>query len=109
MTMSALNEAIQRWQRAPFPRGSADDALDEIHADLALYDTWVAAPLLLYVDRGVWLPAVPDVLGALDDLTRRVEVLRAAGEEPEIASQYLDYAALLRAAYLAFLEEGLGR
>jgi hypothetical protein len=106
MKMSTLQESVRTWREAPFPRGSAVDALDEAHADLALYDTWVAESVLAYIDRGIWEPAVPDVLGALDDLVRRIEELRAAGtDDPEAVSRYIAYAALLRAVYLAFLQE----
>ncbi|MGL4297728.1 MAG: hypothetical protein ACRCW4_01490 [Candidatus Neomicrothrix subdominans] len=104
--MSNFEEAVRQWQEALFPRGSAVDALDEVHADLALYDTWVAESVLPYVDRGIWEPAVPDVVGALDELTRQVEELRAKGtEDPDAASGYLAYAELLRAVYVAFVQE----
>ena len=76
---------------------------------MALYDSWVAAAVLPYFNQGIWVPAVPDVIGALDELTRKVEELRVAGADPDAAADYLAYAALLRAAYLAFLQEGQRR
>lgn len=104
--MSALDEAIRVWRGTPFPRGSAVEALDEAHADLALYDTWVAETVIPFVERGIWNPAVADVVGALDNLTGQVDELRSAGtDDPEAANGYMAYAELLRAVYLAFLDE----
>lgn len=107
MTMSNFEEVVREWREEPFPRGSAVDALDEVHADLALYDTWVAESVLSYVDRGIWEPAVPDVLSALDELISQVEQLRRTGsEDEEAASRYLAYGDLLRSVYVAFMREG---
>jgi hypothetical protein len=107
MTMSILEEAVREWREAPFPRGSAVDSLDEVHADLALYDTWVAECVLPYLQHGVWEPAVPDVLGAIDALTNQVEELSTSGtEDLEAAESYLAYASLLRSVYVAFLHAG---
>lgn len=107
-TMNAFEDAVQAWRDAPFPRGSAVDALDEVPADLALYDTWVAESVLPFIDRGIWEPAVPDVLGGLEDLTGQAEELRSAlTEDLEVLSAYLAYAKLLRSVYgAAFLREG---
>lgn len=104
--MSTLHQAVRAWRETPFPRGSTVEALDEAHADLALYDTWVAETVIPFVERGIWNSAVTDVLGALDDLTRQVGDLRSAGtEDSEAADSYMAYAGLLRAVYLAFLDE----
>ncbi|WP_370246877.1 hypothetical protein [Nocardioides sp.] len=106
MTMANFEEAVREWREASFPHGSALDVLDEVHADLVLYDTWVAESVLPYVDRGIWEPAVPDVLGALDELIRQVEKLRAEGtDDLDAACAYLAYAELLRAVYVAFVRE----
>ncbi|GAB2718046.1 hypothetical protein GCM10027038_15500 [Arthrobacter bambusae] len=99
--------AFQSWRDAPFPRGSSIDLLDEIHANLALYDTWVAESVLPFMDRGIWQPAVPDMLGALENLVRQVEELRYAGtEDLEAVSAYRAYADLLRTVYRVFLRQG---
>ena len=106
MTMKTFETNIRVWRETPFPRGSAVDALDEMHADLALYDTWVAESVLPYVERGRWEPAVPDVLAALDALTRDLDALRGARtDDPEAVSAYLAYAALLRTLYESFLTD----
>lgn len=107
MTMGDFEKAVRAWHEAPFPRGSVVDSLDEAHADLVLYDTWVAESVLPYIERGHWEPAVPDVVAALDALTQDIEARRDTGtEDPEAVSAYLHYAALLRAVYLDFLREG---
>lgn len=108
--MNALGDAVQTWRETPFPRGSAVDALDEVHADLALYDTWIAESVLPFIDRGIWEPAVPDVLGGLEELTGQVERLCSAGiEDLKLLSAYLAYAKLLRSVYRTFLREGVRR
>ncbi|WP_156786302.1 hypothetical protein [Microterricola viridarii] len=99
--------AFQSWRDAPFPRGSSRDPADEVHANLALYDTWVAESVVPFMDRGIWQPAVPDVLGALENLGGQVQELRRAGtEDLEALSAYLAYADLLRTVYRAFLRRG---
>lgn len=104
---TSFEGAFQSWRDARFPRGSSIDALDEVHANLALYDSWVAESVLPFMDRGIWQPAVPDVLGALENLVRQVEELRSSGtEDLEAVSAYWAYADLLRTVYRAFLREG---
>jgi hypothetical protein len=93
--MSILDESVWAWRNTPFPPGSSNDALDEVHADLALYDTWVAESVLPFMDSGVCAPAVPDVLGALDEVTRRIRELDSATADPDAV---LAYAAFLREA-----------
>jgi hypothetical protein len=104
--MTGFEELVREWRDAPFPPGSTVDALGEIHDDLALYDIWVAESVLLYVKRGVWEPAAPDVLGALDELTRRAMSFSPASTDDSVAiSGYLGYAEILRTVYSAFLRE----
>jgi hypothetical protein len=101
-----FQETFHAWRNAPMPCGSAADELDELHADLVLYDTWVAGSVLPFQDRGIWQPAVPDVLAALEDLIREVEGLQSAGtRDLESASAYLAFANLLHSLYQAFLRE----
>lgn len=104
--MSAFEEHAHAWRSAAFPRGSAVDALDEIHADLALYDACVAESVVPFLDRGVWEPAAIDVLGALDELSLRIASLQAVGtDDSEAASSYATYADMLREMYRVFLQE----
>ncbi len=105
--MITLEDAVARWRRTSFPPGSAHDALNELHANLALYDTWVAESVLPFVNQGVWEPVIPDVLAALDGLSGEVSGLRFTKEsDKETAQRYLDYATALRTVYAAFLNAG---
>lgn len=54
--MDHFSRAVEAWRREPFPPGSATDALDELHADLALADSWLAEAVIPFVDRGVFEP-----------------------------------------------------
>ncbi|GAA1753285.1 hypothetical protein [Agromyces humatus] len=107
MTTEALDaQLVAVWRDAPFPPGSNNDQLDELHADLALIDTWVAESLLPYLHSRTWEPAVPDVFGALDQLERSLGQLELGPEDRQQSGRYLEYALLLRGAYDAFLRMG---
>jgi hypothetical protein len=102
---NTFNDTVRAWREAPFPPGSSIDVLDEIHADLALYDSWVADSLLPYLDHGVWSPAKVDVLGSLDALTQQIEELNSDQiSDTQAVAHYLNYTELLRAVYAAFLQ-----
>ena len=101
--MSEFNDAYVAWRNQPFPAGSTDDALDELHADLALADTWVADSVVPYVERGVFQPARVDVIEEVSRLRDRVVALRSAGGD--LSASYRDYANLLLRVYEGFLAE----
>jgi len=61
--MSDFEAAVATWRSQPFPSGSINDALDELHADLVLADTWVAEAVIPFVDHGALQPAHVDVIG----------------------------------------------
>jgi hypothetical protein len=82
--------------------GSAEDDLGELHADIALADTWVAESVVTYLKRGTFLPAKIDVLHELKALHIRAIALGNAGG----AAEYLQYIDLLSNLYEAFLREG---
>lgn len=106
MTMDAFGDIITAWREASFPPGSDNDQLDEVHADLALFDTWVAAAVLPYLHSLVWEPVVPDVFAALDRLEQSLGELELDAGDRERANSYAAYALLLRRAYSAFLQVG---
>lgn len=103
--VGSFGEAYTTWRERPFPAGSSTDALDELHADLALADTWVAESVVPFVERGLKQPAEVDVVGELSKLRdRAVELGSAAtGEDARLASEYRDYIDLLVRAYTGFL------
>jgi hypothetical protein len=47
-----FQEAYAAWRLQPFPSGSTNDEIDELHADLALVDSCVAETVLPFVERG---------------------------------------------------------
>jgi hypothetical protein len=54
--MSEFDGLYARWWSTPLPSGSKRDAVDELHADLALVDVWVADTIIPLVEDGVWKP-----------------------------------------------------
>jgi len=79
--------------------------LDELHADLALADTWVAETVIPFVEHGVSDPARIDVVNELRKLRSRAEELGRAsdGEEARLAASYRDYFDVLLRVYAGFL------
>jgi hypothetical protein len=76
--------------------------LDEVRADLALADTWVAESVIPFVERGQFLPAQVDVLQELRLLRERAATLSSSDR----ATECQRYAELLSGVYEAFLREG---
>ncbi len=103
--MGAFEDAVATWRDLAFPPGSATDALDELHADLALADTWVADLVIPFVEHGVHKPARVDVVKGLRDLGARALELeqRSDNADRRLAAAYSDYAAVLLRVYAAFV------
>jgi hypothetical protein len=103
--MDAFRTAYQAWRERPFPPGSPDDDVDELHADLALADSWVAESVIPYIEDGSHQPANVDVLSELRALRRRAEKLEttAKPEESRLAVDYRDYIDALAEVYTRFL------
>lgn len=106
--MPTSDAVIDEWLRTPFPAGSStNDDLDEVHAEIALVDTWVAECVLEYRHAGIWSPAVPDVFAELDRVSEELDEIPLNDVEQHAqALQYASYLHLLRDAYRAFLELG---
>ena len=103
--MSQLTESYERWQRQPFPPGSLSDAVDELHADLAGADAWVAESVIPFVEDGIHDPARFDVIAELDALRRRASDLATAvaSDERGPVNEYVAYLDLLADVYEDFL------
>lgn len=104
--MSAFSTAYALWRSEPFPSGSTRDDLDELHADLALVDVWVADTVVPYAERGVVVPpAGVDIHQAIAGLAERLEGISRdetdAVSAGEIAaySRYLTLTSDVLAAY----------
>jgi hypothetical protein len=106
--MDSFQSAYRAWRGRPFPPGSADDAFDELHADLALADSWVAESVVPYVESGTHQPAKVDVLTELSGLRRRAERLEPAaeGDDAPLAADYCQYIDILMNVYTRFLALG---
>jgi hypothetical protein len=105
--MEDLTSANSAWRAQPFPKGSDNDALDEIHAELATWDTWIASVLLPYIDEGRIARDQVDVAAELKSLASRAAILARGlrGEQLKSASAYRAYVHLLMRAYHAYLVE----
>jgi hypothetical protein len=108
--MADLRSTYDEWRDREFPPGSSCNSLDELHADLALADTWVAESVIPYIDHGRYLPAKVDVPVVLRTLVARAEALeRSRPDVARVAADYADYARLLERVYNAFLSESPAR
>lgn len=105
--MTAFIQAFRSWKEAPFPDDGPSEELGELHADLALVDSWVAESLVPYVKNHTYKPAKVDVFAKLDEIQARAEGIEhdRYGEFRELAHSYYIYANLLRIAYTAFVKE----
>ena len=94
------------WRAEPFPGGSAQDDLDELHARLATVDSWVAETVIPYVENDLYEPARVDVLGELIDICSELDRLRESFDESElkVARTYVGYADRLTQVYDEFLD-----
>lgn len=100
-------DAVKLWRTTGFPRGSSNDALDEIHAQLAVVDTWVADCVIDFQTSGRWIASVPDVLAELvrlDTALERLELTDAI--ERTLREEYRRYIRVLAAGYREFLSWG---
>jgi hypothetical protein len=105
--LTSFPDAYRAWRKRPFPLGSTNDALDDLHADLALADTWVAEAVVPYIERGVHQPLQFAVIPELTRLrTRADEVAKEVGPaDIRLANEYGEYVDLLMNVYRAFLKQ----
>jgi hypothetical protein len=104
--MTELDDAYAAWVGEPFPPGSGNDELGELHADLVLADTWVAESIIPYVEHELYEPAAIDVSAGLAALRSRATSLGAAADDSEdeaLVARYVRYIDLLEQAYDALL------
>ncbi|WP_328966936.1 hypothetical protein [Streptomyces sp. NBC_00239] len=100
-------DAYTLWRSLPFPRSGPLEESITIRSDLALADEYVTT-VIRFVERGIFKPAVPDVLAFLEEVLERIERLSDNGgpETQEIARSQHAYAALMHVVYSKFLEAG---
>jgi hypothetical protein len=103
--MDAFAKAYAAWRQRSFPPGSANEAIDELHADLALADSWVADSVIPYEENRIHEPAQVDVLAELTRLRGRADQLASAenADDAQLALAYRDYIDSLSEVYGRFL------
>ena len=77
--LTHVERAYKKWREKPFPPGSPSDPLDDLHADLALVDTWVAEAIVPFVEQGVYRPIQVDPLEKLKQIQDRATELAKSG------------------------------
>ena len=100
--MSAA-QPYEAWQRLRFPTGSADDAVDEAHADLAYWDAMTAdAVIPLAKGRGRYDPGLLDFRAGLARFRSELLSLQAASDEEASAkfASYLEFVDALIAVHI---------
>jgi len=105
--VNEFDEAVAAWQTLPFPPGSASDAIDELHADLVLADSWVAESVIPYIERGSRQLSNVDVIKRLSEFRSRATELRESSESQEdeqLLDSYREYIDSLLRAYRAFVD-----
>jgi hypothetical protein len=104
-----FRDVYEAWRSEPFPNGSVDDDdVDELHADLANVDDWVAGPVVTFFNNGEVVEppgSATCVFGALTDLRGRAHLLAvsANGDGRSQGEKYGSYIAQLELVYRAYL------
>jgi hypothetical protein len=112
--MPDFEESYRRWRDAPFPSGSTNDAVDELHAQLAQWDAFVADEVIPVAEGHAHKPGI----GSAYDIAKELELLRAGIEalaervgpdDQALLRQYDDYVSLLTEVYSVALTRGTSR
>jgi hypothetical protein len=104
-----FQDAYRAWRSEPFPNGSVDDDdVDELHADLANVDDWVAGPVVTFFNHGEVVEppgSAVRVFGALIELRGRARLLAvsAKGDGRSQAEKYERYVEHMELVYRAYL------
>jgi hypothetical protein len=112
--MSDFDETYRRWRDAPFPHGSTNDPVGELHAELAQWDAFVADEVIPVAEGLAHKPGI----GSAYDIENEIELLRTAIDElansvgPDdqaLLRQYDDYCSLLTEVYSQALSQGTSK
>ncbi len=103
---NSFSEAYRQWRVEPFPKEEATTEFGDLHADLALIDTWVADSVVPYFDRHIYTPAKVDVLGKIASIESKLSQGSETGTFALKAQPYVKYLGLLRGVYGEFLQIG---
>ena len=87
----------------PFPEGTNRDDIDELHAELAYWDSMVAE-VVIPMTKGVpYDEGALDLAVGVEDLLGRIEALRSTADEAgrDVLGSYANYARSLAAVIAA--------
>lgn len=98
----AFIAAYDHWRNLAFPEGSPVDSIDELKADLALVDVYVADTVIPFRDGRGWMAPVVDVPRAIANLEQRIDASLAAAQpvDRDLLIRYHDYCAALRQVWV---------
>lgn len=98
MTRADFMDAYGRWLNMPFPEGSEDDALDEVHAVLAYADAMLAEAAVPIAKGRAEVGQVPDqVVTELNAAMTFAEEYSHSADKvnARLAATYREYAEVL--------------
>jgi hypothetical protein len=95
-------DAYTRWRELLFPEGSStSEVVDELHAQLAYWDSMGAATVIPVINSGApYDPGVLDFDTGLTEFTAQITdaMKTAEGEDVQRLDRYAEYVAALKAA-----------
>jgi len=102
-----LIAAYLLWRNESFPPGSSRDDVDELHAEIATIEEWVAALVLPFVEHGERYPVKIDVQAGIDRAREQVDELKRSGhaDDRALLDRYECYLQLLADVFQAFQAE----
>ena len=104
--MDDFQSRYSAWRERAAPKGSEDDALSELHADLMLVDSWLAETIIPVATRRRYVEPKVDISAALKDIVARAEAFKASmsGTQRDEAMSYLSYGEDLERLHAAFCD-----
>jgi len=105
MTDPRLADALERWQRAPFPLGDADDEVDELHAQLGYWDSIVSDVLVPLAEGRELAPVRLDISAGLAEFRLAAQQVHRARQQE--LSRDAVYKLLAYDYYAELMEEAI--
>ena len=109
--MNGFEDSYAAWRGMPGPRGSDNEDLEILRADIFLADHWIAESLIPFVENGrIEVPPF-DVENPLSELLKQAIQMEQVGREDLAATArtYSDYVRAQISAYRGFLTEARAR
>lgn len=104
--MTEFERACRRWVESPFPLGSDLDEADELHAELAQWDTFVADLVVPHSKGAPVARPVYDLGAGMAEFADRLQMYRAPTYgAADLVGRYRDYLELVAAVFANLCEE----